>query len=152
MSTIYDDLESEIPSGAFVWNDLDADVDISGPKYWGVYVGDDYPLNIVALVTALTAGILQVYKDPTTNVAGTALTAQLMDQNASLTPDSTAEYDPTNSGDGTLVYQQQIPAGYQEVPLPKMIFEKGTTYLLKLTTIADNNKASLRLVCAEDQR
>ena len=150
MNTLYEELESQIPSGAYVVNDVDSDVDIAGPKYWKVIAADDAVLNLVGLVTALTAGLLEVYKAPTITGAGTALTAQVLDQNASVSPDSTFTYDATTSDDGDLVYTQQIPAAYVEVPLPKMKLEKGETYLFKLTTVADNNKANLRLVCKEE--
>ena len=149
MGTIYDDLNAQIPSGAFVVNDIDADVDIASPKYWRIKGSNVGSLNIVALVTALTAGLLEIYKAPTLTADGTDLTPQLMDQNTDLTPDSEFAKDSTVSADGTLIYTQQVPADYKEVAIPKMIFQKGIEYNIKFTSIADDNKANLRLVCDE---
>lgn len=149
MATIYDDLESAIPSGAFVVNDIDADVDIASPKYWRIKGSGSDVLSAVIKLTALTAGLLEIYKDPTLTADGTDLTPQAMDQNASVSPSSEFAYDATTSDDGDLVYTEQVPASYAGEALPKMKFEKNTEYLVKFTSIADNNKANLRIVGKE---
>lgn len=149
MSQIYDELLAEVPNGVFAVHEVDADVDIAGPKYFTFTPSLTAELDAIIKLTALTAGVLEIYKTPTITVAGSAMTPVALDQNASFTPDTTFKSDPTITVDGTLILNTQVPASYQDVQLPKIKFQKGATYAIKFTSIADNNKTTLQIIGRE---
>lgn len=148
---IYTLLDTVIPNDAYVVSDVDADIDIAGPKYWRVVAPADKDLEILVGLRCLTAAVIEVFKDPTSTGAGTELTPQSMNQNASLSPEATFTYDATVSDDGDLVYTENALAA-EWSQLPKLVLDRGATYQVKVTSVADNNSASLRLVCREKDR
>ncbi len=148
MEDIYSLLNSEIPNDCYVVTDVDTDIDIAGPKYWKIIAPESYDLEAVIALNLATAATVEIFKDPTLTGAGTDLTPQPLNQNASFTPSATISKDPTNSADGTLVYATRAQAGV-ELLLPKIIFDRGKTYQVKVTTDADNNSGYIRVVAKE---
>lgn len=139
---IFEKLESALPNDVFLVTDIDADIDIAGPKYYKIVAPQNKDLHLVMKLMTLTAAKVEIYKSPTIDAAGTALAKNPLNGNASFTPDTVITYDATVSGEGTLFH---IDKSQALLPLetPKFVLQRAKTYTVKITSIADNNNSSI---------
>jgi hypothetical protein len=132
----------------FSASDYDSDIDISGPKYWSIRTPNTTKYaHMVISLSASAAGILEIFENPnlgSTGAIGEALTSYNGDRNSSTAATTLVYYDATVSGvgasDGTKIYNEYIIDKSKD---KKFILKKNEDYLVKFTSIADNNKASV---------
>lgn len=150
---VIDTTHQKIHEGrAFIVTDVDTDVDIAGPKYYRFTTPNtDVEIHFVFSVFCNAAAVIQFYENPTINAAGTEMTAYNMYRDNSQSATLTARYDCTTTSDGTLIYSGRV--GTSGVPVSnsggvggsrhEFILKQNEDYVLKITTVADNNATAV---------
>ncbi len=133
-------------------SDVDADVDIVGPKYWRITTPDSAIEFHVTFGIAASAGVtVELYEDPTISGAGTAITIYNNNRLATNlnTTTATAYYDTTTSADGTLIFTTKVgsagPGVIQRIGgntrnAAEWILKQNEDYLIKVTADADTTE------------
>ena len=146
---IIDVVHEHIHEGkSFIATDYDADTDIVGPKYWSFITPDtNKHIHFIFEVFANAAGVLEFYEGPTINAAGTTLASYNMNRNITDAAGMVVKYDTTTTADGTKLWVARLgTVGSVFVTTSggtgtrmEFVLKRNTTYILKFTTIADNN-------------
>jgi hypothetical protein len=133
--------------------DIDADVDIAGPKYWHfktpVSTSEYYHLDFE--VSCDGGALVELFEAPTITGNGSTLAALNHNRNSSKTTDISAYYDATTSDDGTRLSVYEIGSGGggpNNAPGKRsrdneFILKADTSYIIKVTTRQDNSNVSL---------
>ena len=105
-------------------------------------------IHIKIQVTGTGTGFIQLTENPSVS-AGTAVTLYNNDRNSGNSSTLVVKYDPTVTADGTIIYQDWIPAeikgkiGGVVRPGAEWILKQNEDYLIRVVSDADNNKISI---------
>jgi len=137
----------------FFATDIDSDVDIASPKLWLVIAPPSKTAHLLMTVHSSKNGTLEIFEAPTTTDDGTAVTAFNNDRRGGGPQAATLQVlkDPTVSDNGTLLFTQVMGddstsgkgTGGPAEPESELIVNESTKYLIKYTSLSDNNRLSI---------
>lgn len=132
----------------FFATDHDNDIDVETSKYWHVIAPDSSTdVHLKFTLHLDDPGKIEVFEAPTTTANGTSITVFNNDRNSANTADLTLYSDPTVSADGNLIYVERIgtnkSAGGKLRRNQEIILKYSAAYLIKVTTDANDNEASI---------
>ncbi len=137
----------------FIIDDYDADVDTGAPKYYLLRTPDTtMRMHFLYVGSASAAGLFEFFEEPTITDDGTELDAVNNERNS----DNTADFDvfvgPTVTDDGARLAVGLVGGGRGigatggvSVRHNELVLRQNTDYLVKFTTIADNNRVTVNL-------
>jgi len=137
----------------FTVSDFDTDIDIAAPKYWLFRTPNTNKRIHIIFDVGVSGGVqVDLYESPTITADGTAITPFNNDFNRNDVSVLLVFKDPTVTADGTLKTSTRIgasgPGNSDKVggnlrPGSEYILKQNTNYILKITSDANDTKATM---------
>ena len=138
----------------FTWTHIDTEVDTDTPLYVRITTPDtDVEPHLTGSVdVGVSGGTVEFFEAPTLNAPGTAGTPLNNNRRSLNLPTCTVFYDCTTTNDGTRLMAHLVGStgggsrfGGSVEQRTEWILARNTTYILKVTTTADNTRVALAL-------